>query len=403
MKIAIIGSGPAGAMAAFRLARAGAAVTLFDHSHPREKPCGGGLTARALALIADVVDLGSLPGVAARSALVEAQDRQAEVPLPGSGATNSLVMFSRAQLDAALTRAAVSAGARLRPEKAIDVTMGGTRMIVRTPTCTYDADFVIGADGANSLVRKRFASPFSRKQLSVSAGFFVHGVSSAVVCIKTMTEQPGYFWSFPRTDHLAVGVCASATEHVSSSTLRRQSLDWLEQRGLHRGTRLEPYAWPIPSTGFDPGAGPYPAGPGWLLAGDAAGLVDPLTREGIYYALLSGHWAAEALSNASGAGVAAHYVERLRSEVHPELARAARLSTPFFLPAFSALLVQALQKSGPIRQIFVDLVTGDQPYRGLRRRLLCTGEWRLAGQAIPLLIARDFAGTMSNVASPSAM
>jgi geranylgeranyl reductase family protein len=397
MKIAIIGSGPAGAMAAFRLARAGAAVTLFDHSHPREKPCGGGLTARALALIADVVDLGSLPGVAARSALVEAQDRQAEVPLPGSGATNSLVMFSRAQLDAALTRAAVSAGARLRPEKAIDVTMGGTRMIVRTPTCTYDADFVIGADGANSLVRKRFASPFSRKQLSVSAGFFVHGVSSAVVCIKTMTEQPGYFWSFPRTDHLAVGVCASATEHVSSSTLRRQSLDWLEQRGLHRGTRLEPYAWPIPSTGFDPGAGPYPAGPGWLLAGDAAGLVDPLTREGIYYALLSGQWAAGALATGSAAAYR-RYAERIHSEVRPEITRAARLNGPFFSPAFASLLVRALGESAPIRDVFVDLVTGVQPYRGLRRRLLSTGEWRLAGRAIRMLLTPGFAGTMKPVA-----
>ena len=59
MRIGIIGAGPAGAMAAVRLARAGAAVSLFDPSHPREKPCGGGLTGRALALVADVIDISA--------------------------------------------------------------------------------------------------------------------------------------------------------------------------------------------------------------------------------------------------------------------------------------------------------------------------------------------------------
>src|SRR5439155_21453756 len=71
MRVAIIGAGPAGAMAAIRLARAGAGVQLFDASHPREKPCGGGVTGRALALIADVVDVETLPAVVVKSATVE--------------------------------------------------------------------------------------------------------------------------------------------------------------------------------------------------------------------------------------------------------------------------------------------------------------------------------------------
>ena len=73
MRIAIIGAGPAGAMAALRLARAGAVVSFFDPSHPREKPCGGGLTGRALALIADFIDIRSLPAVVVRSAIIEPQ------------------------------------------------------------------------------------------------------------------------------------------------------------------------------------------------------------------------------------------------------------------------------------------------------------------------------------------
>ena len=76
MHIAIIGAGPAGAMAAVQLARAGASVTLFDPSHPREKPCGGGLTGRALALVADVIDIHALPAVVVNAATVEGPNRQ---------------------------------------------------------------------------------------------------------------------------------------------------------------------------------------------------------------------------------------------------------------------------------------------------------------------------------------
>src|SRR5919202_5718405 len=71
MRIGVVGGGPAGALAAYHLARAGMSVRLFDPSHPREKPCGGGLTGRAIALVSDVIDLSKLNPVIARSAIVE--------------------------------------------------------------------------------------------------------------------------------------------------------------------------------------------------------------------------------------------------------------------------------------------------------------------------------------------
>ena len=406
MHIAIVGAGPAGAMAAVRLARAGASVSLFDPSHPREKPCGGGLTGRALELVADVIDIAKLPASVVTSADVESPDGAgdaASVPLLDRGVSDasSLIVLSRAVFDRALVDAALGAGAELITEKVVDVcvrspSVGGT-MLVRTDRREQRAQFVLGADGANSLVRRKCSAAFSREQLSIAAGFFVHGATSNTIAIKSMMEQAGYLWSFPRPDHLAVGVCAPATARTSSSDLLRQSRAWIRSHQLDRGTRLERYAWPIPSVGARMNEGDRSAGPGWMLLGDAAGLVDPLTREGIYYALLSGQWAADALTSHSWADAPRAYQERLDAAIRPELTRAAKLSGMFFTPAFSSLLVEALGHSQAIGHVFADLVAGRQTYRGLRRRLLATHEWRLAGRAIQMRIMTGFTGTMNGI------
>ncbi|HEV7838117.1 MAG TPA: hypothetical protein VGO75_08645, partial [Gemmatimonadaceae bacterium] len=162
-------------------------------------------------------------------------------------------------------------------------------------------------------------------------------------------------------------------------------------------TRLQQYAWPIPSVGSRASEGDRCAGPGWMLLGDAAGLVDPLTREGIYYALLSGQWAADALTSCSSADAPYAYQARLDSSIRPELARAATLSRIFFTPWFSSLMVEALGHSAGIGRVFADLVAGRQTYRGLRRRLLATHEWRLAGRAIQMGITTGFTGTMNGI------
>lgn len=393
-------------MAAARLARAGARVSIFDPSHPREKPCGGGLTGRALALVSDLIDIHALEPVVIGTAGVEDPrgNTTAEVPLIDRGATpgSSLLVLSRAVFDRALLDAAVNAGARLIPERVVDVCRRGATMIVRTNRQECEAEHVVGADGANSIVRRKLATPFTRAQLSVAAGFFVHGASASSIIIKSMAEQAGYLWLFPRRDHLAVGICTPATERVTSQALQAQSRSWIEQHGLHRNSALQPYAWPIPSIGFEDAFRMTASGPGWLLVGDAAGLVDPLTREGIYYALLSGQWAADALAGGQDARAPIVYAERLRAEIHPELAGAARWSALFFTPGFSSLFVHALRESAPVRRVFVDLVAGVQPYRGLRRRLLATAEWKLAGQAIRLAAMPLVAGTMRPVASPRA-
>jgi flavin-dependent dehydrogenase len=128
------------------------------------------------------------------------------------------------------------------------------------------------------------------------------------------------------------------------------------------------------------------AGPGWLLAGDAAGLVDPVTREGIYFALKSAEHAADALTDVAGSPDR-QYHARIRDDIAPELIRAARLKAGFFRPRFARLVIHALQQSEGIRRVMADLIAGTQSYRGL--------EWRLAktlevGLAWELLRLRNF-------------
>ena len=380
--VAIVGAGPAGAWAAYSLARRGARVTIFDPSHPREKPCGGGVTGRALALVADAIAEISLPAAAVRRArfLDTAAGRSAVVPLDAGGAndTAALVVMSRATFDAALLRSACQAGATLVATRITDVTLEPSGPRIHTADRSCRARFLIGADGANSLVRRRLGRAFSREDLSIATGYFAHGVTNDEILVELMTDPPGYIWSFPRPTHLAIGICAQADAGSTAAALRERAAAWIRETRIADGARLEPYSWPIPSLSVQRLRRLELAGPNWCLAGDAAGLVDPITREGIYFALLSGQWAADAAI----ARDASQYAARVRAAIVPELAHAARLKASFFRLASTGLLIQALQHSAAVNTIMANLVAGRQGYAGLKWRLLRTLEWQLAWQAM---------------------
>jgi geranylgeranyl reductase family protein len=371
--VAIVGAGPAGSWTAHRLASRGARVALLDPSHPREKPCGGGLTGRALNLISAAIDPASLASVHVTGARFVHGDREALVDLENAGPSAiPLVVSGRSSFDAALLASAVRAGARHLPHRVTALKRAGARWTIDTREGRCEAAWVIGADGANSFVRRVVARPFPRADLSIAAGFFVHGRSSRAIDVVFEDQPPGYLWSFPRPDHLAVGVCAQA-DVSTSAVLLEQARRWIDRHAP--GGTLERYGWPIPSLTEGGLARERPAGDGWLLVGDAAGLVDAITREGIFFALQSADFAAEALLD--GRGPSQAYVERVRADIHGELIRAARLKARFFQPRFMGLLLKALGRSGRVRAVMADLVAGRQTYAGLRRRLLRTLEWKL--------------------------
>src|SRR5882672_1795812 len=179
--VAIVGAGPAGARAAYVLARRGARVTIYDASHPREKPCGGGVTGRAMALVADAVDPRAFARTTIRAARFTAslhgtpradgaparpadadeprtRDARRRVTLDG----DALVVASRAAFDAALLAAAEREGAVVDRVRVTDVSVDSHGAQIETSGGRRHAAFVIGADGATSLVRRRVAGAFRR-------------------------------------------------------------------------------------------------------------------------------------------------------------------------------------------------------------------------------------------------
>jgi geranylgeranyl reductase family protein len=379
LDVIVAGAGPAGAIAARDLARGGARVALVDGSFPREKPCGGGVTARALALIGpEMPEIGPF-GRTVHTVRFEADREAAEVGLePGA----ELEVFSRETFDAALRELAIAAGARPTASRIRAISRDSAAWRVELANGAFlRAPWLLGADGAGGLVRRKVFRAFERRHLSIAAGSFVDGADCHEIVIGFVERPRGYLWSFPRPGHLAVGACAQADE-ASTSDMHAITDRWLDRYSAAAGLPRRRYAWPIPSLGAADLDRERPSGRGWMLLGDAAGLVDPITREGIYFAIRSGMLAAKSLLGADGAR---EYDAAIRDEIHAELRGAAALKAGFFRPRFTRLLIQALNTSPGIRAVMADLVAGRQPYRGLKRRLLGTLE---IGLMLRTLLAR---------------
>jgi flavin-dependent dehydrogenase len=359
-RVAIVGGGPAGALAAADLARAGREVLLFDEKLAWEKPCGGGLTDKALARWPFLRDAQVERNWVSDCELIAPSGRRVRFPLE-----RQIAIFSRLALNGLLLDRARDNGARLLPERVLQIDENAGEWAIRTAADTYAADFVVIAAGARNSLRTRFTAALGPENFMVAAGYYIPG-NHHTVQIKFLKDLHGYIWIFPRADHFSAGICGRM-QGKSTAELRRTLEDSLPEFGLSLdGASF--YAHIIPSLTPDTLRNSSFAGDGWAMIGDAAGFVDAITGEGLYYALRS----AELLTEALLARAPEQYPALVKKDFLPELERAARIAGRFYGGKWMGgpvleRMIQLTQRSARFREIMRDLFSGSQEYSDLRK------------------------------------
>jgi geranylgeranyl reductase family protein len=394
--VLVVGAGPAGAATAAWAARAGLDVLLADGAvFPRDKPCGDGLTPRAigeldrLGLGAWVRSYGSNRGLRAAGF-----GQELTLPWPGGSLPAHGGAVPRTTLDARIREVALASGAvGLESARAVDVVRDGDRVsgvvfrLADDTTATVRCSRLVVADGARSPLGRILGREWHRDTaFGVAArGYIASGrsddewISSHLELRGTEDEVlAGYGWVFPLNDgdvNIGVGTLATA-KRPAAVRLRGLIEHYADQRRddweLSGPVRLSASAL-LPMGGAVSGV----AGPNWALVGDAAGCVNPLNGEGIDYGLETGRLVAELLASESDLAVA--WPATLRSHYGQAFSIARRLAGLLTRP-------RLLPLAGPV---------------GMRSRALMTVALRVMGNLVTEgdrdLVARAWraAGSMS--------
>ena len=357
--VLVVGAGPAGSTAAYRLATEGARVLLADKAtFPRDKPCGGGLTMRAVRQLPFSVE----PVVEDRTTRVRLGldftrriERRMDEPL--------VLMTQRKRLDAYLVEQAVRAGAEFRDGvKVSDLALEEGGVQAQVDGSLVAATHALLADGANGVSARAIGLDDGRDygvalEANVPFGVVSEAEYRGLLCLELANVPGGYGWVFPKGDHVNVGVGGWERE---GPRLREHLARFCREYGIPessledvRGHRL-----PLvhPRARFAKGR--------VALLGDAAGLVDPLSGDGIYEAFLSARLAIKAVL----AGDLESYDRELRRAISSQLA--AGWSAQVALDRFPRL-TYAVVRTPFLWNAVVSLLGGDVPspssMRGLRR------------------------------------
>ena len=389
--VLIVGAGPAGSFAAERLARVGARVALFDGRPAGEaKACGGGVTSKALKAWPFLLEAG---GRAVTEVLM--------VSPAGEGVSLKLAepfaIYSRCALDSYMRGRAERAGASVFD---VRVSASGQRddegyWVVRSREGRgWRGRVLVAADGANSAIAKRLAGPLSNSDMEVAFGYRtpLDEADEAPTVIAFLPGWAGYAWAFPRLDHISFGI-ATAQDTFEHKALDRMLWDFMvgyyrererEAAASSRKGQLlegegeveerlrasaEPYAARIPGLAPETFDARRAAGEDWALLGDAAGFADPVTGEGIYYALRS----AELFAEGYLSGDVNSYERRWREDFGRELRRASKMRRRFYGRfwggPFTDRMIKLARAHPGIRRTLRELVAGDQGYLDLKRTL----------------------------------
>ena len=387
--VIVAGGGPAGSTAARAAAAAGARVLLLDKAaFPRDKPCGGGVNVRAASLLpfdlSPVVER-TITGV--RFSLRLRGDFTRRYPRPLT------YMTQRARLDAFLVERAIEAGVELHERDAVrDLEVDAGGVTVRTARDSYRGRVLLGADGANGVVAKASGLGGGRDLAVAFEGNvpFPQGLPhewQETAALDLGLIPGGYGWLFPKGDHVNVGV---GGWKYTAPTLRR----WLDAVTRHYGLAperlngLRGHHLPVRRRGARIARGRV------ALVGDAAGLVDPLSGEGIYAATVRGGTAARHALRAIDGRVRdlRGYEREVDRVLGPELLASSKLQDVFNLAP--PLYVTLLRRSDLLWTLLCRIIRGEGDYARFKRRagpvglLIDAASWMVRHSALGRLAGR---------------
>ena len=362
MQITVVGAGPAGTWAATLLARRGHAVTVIDPQAPWEKPCGGGVTAKALSafgifdsnLPRNNIDQITIYFGVTRSVTVAPKE--------------PVAVLSRRELGNYLMEEAKKSGVFFIKNRVSKVERGARGWHITTREATLQSDFLIGADGATSLVRRSVSTGIRPEDLAVTLGYYIPGNFPAHMKIYFVPSFEGYIWSFPRPTHTSYGLITRCLPGWTGRARTLLANFIAADLGPEVMEQAVFYSAPVPCLSPRSWEKNVISGDGWALIGDAAGLVDPITGEGIYYAFKSAQILADTIDRPE------LYRSKIDAEIGQELARASRIYKRFyrgrFLGAdFKKRTVQFARRSRTLKNMLGELVSGNESYLTLKRKL----------------------------------
>ena len=387
--VIIVGAGPAGSFAAEYLASAGVRVALVDGRPPGEpKACGGGVTSKALKAWPHLLE--AVGRTIYELDMYSPSGKHLHLKLD-----EPFAVYSRITFDSFLRERARKAGAEVLADKI--PTRGFKRIedlwTIRTQGGEeLSSKFLVGADGANSAIAKQLAGPLPPAEMEVAFGYRAPLIGSGedATVVAFLPRWVGYAWAFPRIDHISFGI-ATTQDAFDHDALDRLLWDFMvsyyevAQVGNLRKMQLwksatktqienlrhkaERYAARIPGLAPRTWDTRRACGEGWALLGDAAGFADPVTGEGIYYAIRS----AELFAKAYLASKPLDYEQLWRKDFGGELKRASQMRRRFYGnfwgAPFTDRMIEFARGHRGIRKVLGQLVAGDQGYVNLKKKL----------------------------------